>query len=295
MADLRAHIGDVARHLYGEPNKRLSSSNELRFGSNGSLAIDLKNGRWYDHEAECGGGVVDLIKRKGVQNGGVSDWLRDNLGLQDRAPEKQQERKEIEATFDYTDEHGALLFQAVRYRFVDAKGQVVVKDGKPKKTYSQRRPDGAGGWVWSLKGVRIVPYMLSDLLEALAEDRMVFIAEGERKVDTLREMGCPATCNPMGAGKWPSGFSEIFAGANIVILPDNDDAGVRHTDLVAFALSPNAASIRVLELPGLPPKGDIIEWQQAGGTPEQLYELAERAPLWGRYAAAIAPGWRVVR
>src|SRR5262249_48223120 len=41
-----------------------------------------------------------------------------------------------------------------------------------------------------------------------------------------------------------------------------------------------AGRIRVLVLPGLPHKGDVIDWAAAGGTAEQLRELAGQAPDW---------------
>src|SRR5215831_20367937 len=65
MLDFAAIIGDVARLLLGEPNARLSSKDELRYGKHGSLSIDLKKGTWYDHEQGQGGGTLDLIAREG--------------------------------------------------------------------------------------------------------------------------------------------------------------------------------------------------------------------------------------
>src|ERR1700687_5500140 len=43
-----------------------------------------------------------------------------------------------ETTYDYTDASGNLLYQVVR---------------KPGGKFLQRRPDGAGDWIWNLKGV----------------------------------------------------------------------------------------------------------------------------------------------
>ncbi len=51
---------DVAKQLLGEPTK--TSSNELRWGSKGSMALNLSEGTFYDHEQGVGGGVIDLIK-----------------------------------------------------------------------------------------------------------------------------------------------------------------------------------------------------------------------------------------
>lgn len=39
--DLAHRIGDIARHLLGEPNQRLSTRNQLRFGTSGSVAIEI--------------------------------------------------------------------------------------------------------------------------------------------------------------------------------------------------------------------------------------------------------------
>jgi len=68
--ELARAIGPVARDLLGEPNERLSSKTELRFGTNGSMAVDLGKGTWFDHEAGEGGGVLDLLRvRRGMVNG----------------------------------------------------------------------------------------------------------------------------------------------------------------------------------------------------------------------------------
>jgi hypothetical protein len=52
-----------------------------------------------------------------------------------------------------------------------------------------------------------------------------------------------------------------------------------HT-VVGASLQGIAASIRVLELPGLATKGDVRDWLAAGGTREQLDALVEQAPDW---------------
>ena len=71
-------MGPVARELLGEPNPRLSSKTELRFGSHGSMAIDLIKGTWFDHEAGEGGGTLDLLRlRRGLINGAGMAWLKE--------------------------------------------------------------------------------------------------------------------------------------------------------------------------------------------------------------------------
>ena len=47
---------------------------------------------------------------------------------------------------------------------------------------------------------------------------------------------------------------------DITILPDNDDPGRQHAQKVAQHLQGVAAEVRVLDLRGLPEKGDVSDW-----------------------------------
>lgn len=266
MSDFLNLIEPVARRLLGDPDPRLSSKEEWRYGTRGSLSIKVggpHKGTWNDHEAATGGGVLDLVAReKGGDRKSAAEWLKREFGLADDRP--SIERREC-AVYPYTDENGDLLFEVVRFE---------------PKDFRQRRPDGRGGHVWNLKGVRLVPYRLPDLIENLAQDQTVFLVEGEKDVDRLRALGIPATCNPAGAGKWRDEFSATFDGADVVILPDNDDAGREHAEKVARSLVDHASRIRIVELPNLPRKGDVSDWLKAGGTVEALHDLVGQAPTW---------------
>ena len=46
---------------------------------------------------------------------------------------------------------------------------------------------------------------------------------------------------------------------------------------IAAALLSVAASVRIVELPGLPAKGDVTDWRNAGGAFERFHELTEAA------------------
>src|SRR5262249_46369177 len=126
-------------------------------------------------------------------------------------------RPKIVATYNYTDEASKLLYQSVRYE---------------PKGFRQRRPDGKGGWVWNLQGVRFVPYRLPELLAA-DPDRPVFCVEGERDADNLAAIGAVATTNAMGANKWRADYNQFFRSRHVVILPDNDQVGREHARQVA--------------------------------------------------------------
>src|SRR6516164_4926592 len=81
----------------------------------------------------------------------------------------------------------------------------------------------------------------------------------------------------MGAGKWRDEYSKHLKGANVVILPDNDEPGRKHAEQVTKSLTGIAASVRTIELPSLPQAGDPYDWIQSGGTVEKLWALTEAA------------------
>jgi hypothetical protein len=264
MTDLQ--IEPVARVLLGVPNKHLSKSTELRYGTHGSLKIDLNKNAWFDHEANCGGGVLDLVNREiGGDHSDARRWLADNgLEAKPNGPAAGTGRY---IAYDYRNEHRQLLFQAVRY--------------EPKR-FSQCRPDGHGGLIWNLDGVRRVPYRLPELIEAIAAKKGIVIVEGEKDVEALRALDIAATTCSGGAGKWRDEYNQHFKDASVIIIGDNDEPGRNHARNVATALASIAARVRVLDLatcwPECPPKGDVSDWLAAGGTREARIELIKQAP-----------------
>ena len=130
------------------------------------------------------------------------------------------------------------------------------------------------------QGVRSVLYRLPQLLGAVRARRRIYVVEGEKDADGLEQIGLAATCNAGGAGKWSLEYSETLRGADVVILPDNDPPGRQHGAKVANMLCGIAASVKVVELPELPLKGDVSDWLDLGHTREELEALAEKAPIW---------------
>ena len=159
--------------------------------------------------------------------------------------------------YDFRDENKELLYQTVRYE---------------PKDFRQRRPDGQGGWDWKLNGTPRVPYRLPELLTT-NQFRTVLIVEGEKDCDRLAGLGLTATTNSGGAGKWRDEYNQYFAGRKVAILPDNDEPGRRHAQQVAESLQTVGASVKIVELPGIPEKGDVSDWLDAGGTIDELRNI----------------------
>jgi AAA domain len=129
-----------------------------------------------------------------------------------------------------------------------------------------------------MQGVRRVLYKLPALYRAITHKMPVHIVEGEKDADNLMKLGLAATTNPGGAGKWQSSYNEFLRGADVILVPDNDQAGRDHMQAVAGELAGVAASLRILNLPDLANKGDVSDWLSNGGTPAALSELVAKAP-----------------
>ena len=170
----------------------------------------------------------------------------------------------------YVDEDGEPLFIKQRFKTNTAKG----KDYKLVSI----GPDGAKRY--SMSGTRLVPYRFPELLNAKTAGRTIFLTEGEKAADALVSIGVIATSAHAGSGSWPEEITQYFAGAVVIMVPDNDLAGWKYAHKVAAALVPVVKSLRILDLPVEAPTDDAWEWVNVlGGTRQELVELAKVSPL----------------
>lgn len=305
------HAAAVARELFGAENPKLSTKDELRFGDRGRHSVDLKKGTYFDHHEGEGFGVLGLIQRETGKGGREAvEWMREHgFHIEERdapppvghsAPTAAQgERKgprydrngnwlpnrvpdhaELTKVYDYTEADGTLRYQVARFDWTDD-----TKEKGRDKTFVQRVPEPGkpGRFSYSLKdkGVEPLPYRLAELLEDIRDGVEIFIAPAEKKVDMLRELGVPATCNSGGESRFPEELAPYFKGAKVTVIEDNDDVGRKYSGKVAAVLEGHAQRVRYLRIPGLPPHGNVDDWLPAGGSAEELYELAKAAPIAG--------------
>jgi hypothetical protein len=192
-------------------------------------------------------------------------------------PEKGQGKSngaggDFAATYDYPG------FQKVRYP----------KGHEPRFRIRHRK---GTRWEWGAGGADTsVLYRREEVEEAIANGHEIVCVEGEKDVDRLWSIGIPATCNAHGAAdplqnkqpKWKAEHSEQLRGANIIVIPDHDNAGYWHADTTCKLSLGIAKRVRRLVLhkhwPECPKGGDVSDWLDAGHTREELGTLIEQAP-----------------
>ena len=123
-----------------------------------------------------------------------------------------------------------------------------MKIGESGKTYRLYKVDPDGRRHPTLGDARIVPYKLPELLDAKTAGRIIYVVEGEKAADALISIGVTATTAHTGAGSWPEAITEYFAGANVVIVPDNDLPGWRYAQKAVEAILPIAKNVKVVDL-----------------------------------------------
>jgi len=167
--------------------------------------------------------------------------------------------------WEYQDENKTTVFVKQR-----------LKIGESGKTYRLYKVDADGRRHTTLGDARIVPYNLPEMLDAKSAGRIIYLVEGEKAADALATLKVTATTAHTGAGSWPEAITEYFAGANVVILPDNDLPGWRYAQKAVDAILPIAKNVKVVDL-GLQGQGDdAYEFiHELGKTREDLIELVK--------------------
>lgn len=133
--------------------------------------------------------------------------------------------KDIEdITYDYVDEEGKLLYQAIRQK---------------DKRFSMRRPDGKGGWINDMDGVRRVPYNLPAVMEKM----FIVIVEGEKDADNLNALfggkgSWVATTIIGGSNGWKEEYADFFLriGTFTFVIPDRDKQGQKLANDIVSSL-----------------------------------------------------------
>lgn len=191
----------------------------------------------------------------------------------------------IEHVYEIRDYEGHIVAHHHRTNLVAING-----NGKPKKEMrwsTPGNPKGLGG----IK-VRDLPLYGTELLKT-HPGTTVTITEGEKAADALRARGILALATVTGAGdkvaKAPSRtVLQVLKDREVVLWPDDDDAGRTHMLAIQVSLRGIARSVRMVEWKGPTPKCDAADF---AGTDAELRDLLDiAAPV----VATAAPSRTII-
>ena len=175
-------------------------------------------------------------------------------------PRGSAKRAPVTATYDFCDDNGKLLAQKLR---------------RADKSFTWRRPDGKGGWIYDRKGVPHRLYVAGKL------EGSVFLAEGEKDVDTLHSLGFNAVSGADGAGpgKWRKEYTQQLKGMTVAVFQDNDQPGKEFALETCKALHGVAERVYLLDIsrvwPDIPEKGDVTDLVERFGPEEGKRKILE--------------------
>lgn len=178
---------------------------------------------------------------------------------------------DLKAIYAYTALDQRVLYEVLRYEHRSVKGE---------KRFLQRMPTGetvtAAAW-FATAGYVKVPYRWPQLALKKAVEQVLF-TEGEKDTDRLTLLGLLATT--VAGQNWSDTCAQAFADCDFVALEDYDEEGRANALAAAQRVYGIARSIKIVRLPGLPRRGDVSDWLDAGHTKEELLEIIARTPEW---------------
>jgi hypothetical protein len=227
-----------------------------------SLSVSIKNEKIL---LKCFAGCAtpDIVKTLGLK---MSDlFLGEKKPKNPVGPRQPGARREVQKVYQYYNAGNTLIFEVVRYI---------------PKAFSQRRPDGKGGYITNITGCERVIYRLPQILAAIGRGETIFHCEGEKDAENLVALGFEATTSPMGAGSWRADQAHYYHGAKkVAIIPDRDERGAAYAREVATDIYKEVGVVKILELPGEQVK-DASDWIAGGGTAADLTKLEATTPPW---------------
>lgn len=186
--------------------------------------------------------------------------------------ERQYQGRSIEAVYDYTDAKEKYLYSKIRFT-----GKVIryfTIDYK-NDTYQTGKPEGVS-----------TLYNLPATLKAIKKGFPVYITEGEKDANTLKNLGLTAT-TAGSVSDWKKSYASYFIGAKVIILPDNDVPGLELKDKITKDLRPFAHSVKSV-ITSKADKGDVTDYMAEGHTKEELQALISEV------TAIVAPWIEII-
>ena len=276
----------------------------------GSFTINYKTGVWKDFATgDCGSGFISLCAFvRGCSQSDAARELAARYGVPFVKPNGSAAPKplsggvttEAPRVYDWGDSGPPQRDEIRRHVYkrdsIPVRIKIKQSGGSFTNWYRIFRDGKPIGWqAKKSEDYRAVPYVTADLdpFDPELRNDQLFWPEGEKDLDTLNKLNLPAfTFGGVGDGL-PDGIAHYLTDRHIVILADNDEPGRTHAEKkAAIAHAAAAASIKIVHFLELPPKSDVSDFIERGGTIEQLNERIDAAPIWSPTSKAETSGDR---
>ena len=254
---------DVAKQLLGEPTK--TSSNELRWGSKGSMALNLSEGTFYDHEEGVGGGVIDLIKHLNQDVNTVLKQYGYDLALHSNdsllSGFDTPKNKTTSNARSFSREKMVELYRTAEVKLKYADNFMVLRHANLPMKYAPFSLNDDGTWSMKRPEGKLPIYSTDK-----HKDKPIIINEGEKALRGCEAIyeGDSATWHG-GVNSWEKAdWSPIF-GRDVWIWPDNDEAGLKCAEGLHKYLKKNGCSVSIIKPPTeFADKDDLYDAYESG-------------------------------
>ena len=255
----------VVLELLGEP--KVKKGDEWRYGNKGSLVVSIGNATWFDFENDEGGGIVDLIKRESRE---VNDIL--NLCGYDLAPQPFVVKppsvgaKSISNAEMHKLQSEAIISLRYSPDFVVMR---FPENHKIKQKYAPFTKMIDGKWCMKRPNGLLPIYFKNQY-----PDKPILINEGEKATIASEKIwqGDSVTWHG-GVNAWQKADWSPIEGREVIIFPDNDEAGKKCANDLSDHLRRQKCKVKVVEPPkDFAEKDDLYDALQSNyfKTPEEL-------------------------
>lgn len=208
--------------------------------------------------------VDDILKAAGIEKK-ETFYDREPRSPNWKTYVESREKRKIEAVYNYVSINGAYAFTKVR---LEGKKIIYGKLQNDRFTYGLEHDVGR-------KSYKAIYGSLQAINKAIAENRPIFIPEGEKDADTLIKQGYTAFTYG-GANDWQSDFSTLLHGAEVFILADNDEAGKCVAETIQNDIKAVAKSSKIIVPMPDTPKADVSDYFNAGHSKQEFEQMLEQ-------------------
>lgn len=175
---------------------------------------------------------------------------------------ERREKRRIEAVYNYVSCNGSYAYTKIR---LEGKKMLygIVENERFSYGLPSNRPK---------KSYRAIYGNIKAIQRAIQSGQPIFIPEGEKDCDTLKRQGYTAF-GYGGCSDWQPELSELVKGANVIILADNDDPGIKVANTILRDIQAVVKSAKIIIPMPDQPKADITDYFEAGHTKQEFEQM----------------------